>query len=149
VFARARNSKSSKNSRPQKHFFTTVALASSLHRLWSKKCITMSFLLRKPARGVPVARPPPPHRGVASKSTARPSRGGGPQQQQQLLQRRPATTTQQQRTTQSTKSKSQQVTKETQEELQGVISMEEGEFFVDNNKDPWRHFFGFSLREIA
>lgn len=94
----------------------------------------MSFLLRKPARGVPAAgRAPPPHRGVPSKSKAasRPMTAsrGGQMQQQQLLQRRP-TTIQQQRTTQSTKHKSQQVSKETQEELQGVISMDEGEFLT-------------------
>jgi hypothetical protein len=47
------------------------------------------------------------------------------QQQQQLLQRRPAAA-QQQRMAQSNKTKSQQVSKETQQDLQGVISMEEG-----------------------
>jgi hypothetical protein len=52
-------------------------------------------------------------------------------QQQQLLQRRPVAT-QQQRMTQSNKSKSQQVSNETQQELQGVISMEEGETNFEN-----------------
>ncbi len=94
----------------------------------------MSFLLRKPARGAPAARAPQSHRGVSSKSkqssSSLSSRSGG-MQQQQLLQRRPVAT-QQQRMTQSNKSKSQQVSNETQQELQGVISMEEGETNFEN-----------------
>jgi hypothetical protein len=53
--------------------------------------------------------------------------------QQQLVQHRPATS-QQQKTTQSTKQKSQKASQETQDGLQGVISMDEGE-------SPWEQFF--------
>jgi hypothetical protein len=49
---------------------------------------------------------------------------GGGQQQQLLLQRHPAQQTH--KTIQSSKQKTQQVSTETQKELQGVISMEEG-----------------------
>ena len=93
----------------------------------------MSFLLRKPSGHLAASRPQPggTHRSAASKSklsasTAKESalsRGGA--QMQQLLQRRPATA--QQKPIQSAKQKTPQVTAEEQKELQGVISMDEGE----------------------
>jgi hypothetical protein len=74
--------------------------------------------------------PPGGHRDVASskgKSAAAmqsSSRNAGGGQQQLLLQRHPAHQTH--KTIQSSKQKTQQLSTETQKELQGVITMEEG-----------------------
>ena len=96
----------------------------------------MSFLLRNARGASGASRGQQPYRVGPSKSkapTARPTTSRGGQMQQQLVQRRPAAT-QQQRTTQSTKQKSQKASQETQDGLQGVISMDEGE-------SSWEQFF--------
>lgn len=113
------------------HTVAVIAAAANGSILSDRDSTTMSFLLRKP-RGVPATRVPPPagHRDVASRGKSSAAMhsslrsAGGGQQQQLLLQRHPAQQTH--KTIQSSKQKTQQVSTETQKELQGVISMEEG-----------------------